>query len=200
MYNKWDAYLKQYAKKHDLPSEYADMGFWRWKVLPPKMVKLADDIKINVKPKASDKLSLKMLKGASPCAAGGYSMEAIVTIPRKYDFSKIEDALRTIGDVSYSDEFEIALLRTKKGTAKVFGGGQVSITAKNAADAEYLFERTVKAFLRSQMCTSCRICEKKCPRKAITIKDGLNVNAEKCNSCGICEKSCMIVHYFNKMI
>jgi len=105
-----------------------------------------------------------------------------------------------LGDVRYSEEFEIALLRTKKGTAKIFGGGQVSVTAKNAADAEFLFERSVKAFLRSQMCSSCRICEKKCPRKAITIKSGLSVDPERCNSCGKCEASCMIVHYFDKMI
>jgi phosphoadenosine phosphosulfate reductase len=127
-------------------------------------------------------------------------MEAIVTVPRNRDFSKIEDAMRTISDVRYSDEFEIAFLRTKNGTAKMFGGGQVSITASNAKNAEHLFERSVKALLRSQMCTSCKICEKKCKRRAITIKDGLNVNPERCNSCGECEASCMVIHYFDKMI
>ena len=200
MYQRWDGYLRRYAKERKLPDEYVDMGFWRWKVLPPKMVKLAEDIDIKILPKASGAMGIKMLKGASPCAAGGFSTEAIVTIPRSRDFACIEDALRTLGDVRYSEEFEIALLRTKKGTAKIFGGGQVSVTAKNAADAEFLFERSVKAFLRSQMCSSCRICEKKCPRKAITIKSGLSVDPERCNSCGKCEASCMIVHYFDKMI
>jgi len=199
MYQKWDGHLRRYAKDRKLPSEYVDLGFWRWKVLPPKMIRLAEDINVKIEPKASDKMSIKMLKGASPCAAGGYSMEAVVTIPRSYDFSKIEDALRTVGEVQYSDEFEIALLRTKKGTAKIFGGGQVSITAKNAADAEFLFERAVKAFLRSQMCTSCKICEKKCPRHAIAIKNGLNVDAERCDSCLKCESSCMISHYYDKL-
>jgi phosphoadenosine phosphosulfate reductase len=198
MHKRWDRHLRRYAEERELPSEYVDMGFWRWKVLPPKMIKLAEDIDVRISP-APGNMSIKMLKGASPCAAGGFSIEAIVTVPRSRDLSRIEDALRTVGDVRYSEEFEIALLRTKKGTAKIFGGGQVSVTAKNIADAEYLFERAVKAFLRSQLCTSCGICEKKCARKAIAIKDGLSVSAERCTSCGRCEASCMIVHYYNKM-
>jgi phosphoadenosine phosphosulfate reductase len=200
MYEKWDTYLRKHAAERGLADEYVSMGFWRWKVLPPKMIKLAEDNNIVIRPKASANMGIKVLKGASPCAAGGYSTEAIVSIPRTRDFSRIEDALRTVGDVRYSEEFEIALLRTKRGTAKVFGGGQVSVTAQNAADAEHLFERTVKAMLRSQMCTSCGICEKKCPRKAIRINNGLYVNADKCNSCGKCERSCMVIHYFDKMM
>ena len=200
MYRKWSAYLKKYAEERGLPPEYADMGFWRWKVLPPKMIKLAEDINIEIRPKAASAMGIRMLKGASPCAAGGYSMEAIVTVPRQRDMSSVEDALRTVGDVKYSEEFEIALLRTKKGTVKMFGGGQVSVTSQRPEDAEELFERSVKALLRSQMCTSCGICEKKCPRKAITVKDGLHVNRDKCTSCGKCEASCMVIHYYDKMI
>jgi len=200
MHRRWESYLERYAETHGLPAEYVRMGFWRWKVLPPKMVKLADEMDLRTEPKAGTGMSIKMLKGASPCAAGGYSMEAIVSIPRTRDLSCVEDALRTAGDVRYSEEFEIALLRTKYGTAKIFGGGQVSVTARNAADAERLFERSVKALLRSQMCTSCGICAKACPRRAITIKDGLRVDKERCTSCGRCERSCMVIHYYDKMM
>jgi phosphoadenosine phosphosulfate reductase len=145
-------------------------------------------------------MKIRMLKGASPCAAGGYSMEAVAAVPRNRDFSRIADAMRTIGDVKYSDEYEIALLKTKKGTAKMFGGGQISVTAQNAADAELLFERSVKALLRSQLCTSCGICGKKCKRNAIRIGNGLQVDGRKCISCGRCESSCMVSHYYDKMM
>jgi len=200
MHREWETYLKKYAKERKLSDEYVSMGFWRWKVLPPKMIKLAEDINLKIEPKTASETRIKMLKGASPCAAGGYSMEAIVTIPRQRDFSCIENSLQTIGNVRYSDEFEIALLKTKKGTVKLFGGGQVSVTAQNAADAEILFERSVKALLRSQMCTLCKICEKTCPRKAITIKDSIKIDKERCSSCGKCEASCMVSHYFDKML
>ncbi|MCL2607793.1 MAG: phosphoadenosine phosphosulfate reductase family protein [Methanomassiliicoccaceae archaeon] len=199
MYGRWNDHLKEYAEHHLLPDKFVDLGFWRWKVLPPKMIKLAEDIDLKISAKNSGKAEMRMLKGASPCAAGGFSMEAIVTVPRSHDFSCIRDAMRTIGDVKYSEEFEIALLRTKKGTAKIFGGGQVSVVAKNAADAEQLFGRSVKAFLRSQMCASCGICAKRCKRKAIRIENGLNVSSERCNSCGECESSCMVIHYYDKI-
>ena len=199
LYAEWEDHLKKYAESNGLPPEYAEMGFWRWKVLPPKMVKLAEGMDLRITPVASA-ASLKMLKGASPCAAGGFSMEAVVTVPRNRDFSFIEDSLRTIGDVRYSEDFETALLKTAKGTAKVFGGGQVSITSKSPENAEVLFERTVKAVLRSQMCTECGICVKTCPRRAIRISKGFRTDRDKCSSCGKCEKSCMVMHYFDKMV
>ncbi len=199
LYGEWEDYLHRYAKDRGLPKEYVDMGFWRWKVLPPKMTLLAEGLNLKMEPVHETGMSMKVLKGATSCAAGGYSMEAVVTIPKNREFSAIEDALRTIGDVKCSDEFEIALLKTPKGTVKIFGGGQVSVTSKMQDDAGYLFERAVKAMLRAQMCTSCGICAKKCRRHAIRIDKGLHVDPNRCISCGECEESCMVVHYYDKI-
>lgn len=127
-------------------------------------------------------------------------MEAVVGVPRNRDFSYVEDALNTIGEVKYSPDFEIILLKTAKGRSKVFGGGQISVTADDAKDAQYLFERTVKGLLRAQLCTSCGICAKGCPRRAIKIAGGMRVDPKACNHCGKCEKSCMVIHYYDKMI
>ena len=198
LFVEWEDKLHSWAEGKGLPSEYVDHGFWRWKVLPPKMVKLAQDLDLRTEPSKVNDISVNMLKGASPCAAGGYSIEAVVTVPRHRDFSFIEDALRTIGKVQYSPEFEIALLRTKIGTVRLFGGGQVSVTASNASDAQILFERAVKALLRSQLCTECGICAKSCPQHCITIAGGMRTD-ERCTSCGKCESSCMVTHYFDKL-
>ena len=200
LHKDWSDFLYRYAEERGLPREYVDMGFWRWKVLPPKMVRLAEDMQLTIKPKGTKGPSMKMLKGASSCAAGGFSVEAIVNVPRSRDFSSIEDALRTVGEVRYSNEFEIALCKNKDSTAKLFGGGQVSVTSKSLDGAKKMFERAVKALLRAQMCTSCGICAKKCARHAITIKDGLHVDPNKCNSCGSCEASCMVAHYYDKVL
>ena len=200
LYRRWEEYLSGYADERGLPKEYADYGFWRWKVLPPKMVRLAEGLEIRPGQVAAKGPCIRMLKGASPCAAGGYSMEAIVGVPRARDFSYVEDALRTVGDVRYSPEFEIAMLRTPGGTAKIFGGGQVSVTSGRKGDAEHLFERSVKALLRAQMCTSCGICAKVCRNRAIRIDGGMRVDPSKCDSCGRCETSCMVVHYYDKLI
>ena len=200
LYDRWEEYLHGYAEQRGLPKEYADMGFWRWKVLPPKMIQLSEEMQITLKPSKVSGPSMKMLKGASPCTAGGYSMEAIVNVPHSRDFSYVEDALRTVGDVKYSSEFEIALLKMPNGRAKLFGGGQVSVTAPDAKNSKKVFERVVKALIRSELCTECGICEKGCPRHAITIKGGMRVDPNRCNSCGRCEKSCMVVHYYDKLM
>lgn len=197
LYNEWESFLREYARSKKLPNEYVDLGLWRWKSLPPKMVKLAEGLDLKVSDTSETKV--KMLKGASPCAAGGYSMEAVVSIPRKRDFSAIEDSLRTAGKVRYSDDFEVALMKNDRGTAKLFGGGQVSITAKDAASAETLFERSVKALLRSQMCTECGICVKACTRNAIRIRDGFRTDPDRCISCGKCERSCVVMHYYDRL-
>ena len=199
MYSGWESYLHEYAGLKGLPSEFADIGFWRWKVLPPKMIQIANEMKLDLKPKKETGLSMKMLKGASPCAAGGFSVEAVISTPSKRDFSYVEDALSVIGDVRYSPEFEIALLKTKEGRSKLFGGGQISVTADTKKDAETLFERTAKALIRAEMCTECGICAKGCPRKAITLKGGFKVDQARCDRCGKCERSCVVVHYFDRI-
>lgn len=200
MYSDWERYLHNYAKRCGLPPEYIDMGFWRWKVLPPKMRQLAEGLELRMVPEGGDGLSMKMLKGASVCVAGGYSMEAVATVPRNRDFSYVEDSLRTVGEVKYSPEFEIALVRTKYGRARLFGGGQVSVTAADAQSAERMFEKAVKALIRAELCTSCGICARSCPHKAIRIKGGMRVDPASCTSCGKCEKACMVVHYYDKIM
>ena len=200
MYSQWEGHLHDHAESKGLPKEYVDIGFWRWKLLPPKMVQIANEMGLDLRPKKGSGPSVRMLKGASPCAAGGYSVEAVIDVPMNRDFSSVEDALMIIGDVRYSPEFEIALLKVPKGRAKLFGGGQVSITADNMKDAEILFERSVKALIRAEMCTECGICAKGCPKKAITIKGGFHVDGKRCNRCGKCERNCMVMHYYDKIM
>jgi len=199
MHSGWEKYLHEHAGSKGLPPEYADMGFWRWKVLPPKMIQIAKELDLDLKPKKAAGPAVKMMKGASPCAAGGYSMEAVIDVPSKRDFSYVEDALSVIGEVRYSPEFEIALLKVKNGRSKLFGGGQISVTAGTEKDAEMIFEKTAKALIRAEMCTECGICEKGCPRKAVMIKGGFKVDQKKCNRCGKCERSCMVVHYYDRI-
>lgn len=42
-------------------------------------------------------------------------------------------------------------------------------------------------------CLGCRLCEKKCPAGAITVKDNhASIDYEKCTGCGICAQSCPV--------
>ena len=161
LYREWEDRLHAYAERKGLPQEYVDMGFWRWKSLPPKMKQLAGDLDIRTEPEKGD-LALKMLKGASVCAAGGFSAEAVLTVPGRTEFGQMAESLLTVGPTKYSPEYEIAMVDSRNGRAKVFGGGQVSITSDTEKGAARLLEDTLKALVRAEMCTSCGICEKAC--------------------------------------
>lgn len=44
----------------------------------------------------------------------------------------------------------------------------------------------------SKQCVACGTCLKKCPRGAITIRNGViaEIDESKCVGCGLCEKAC----------
>ncbi|MDR0524162.1 MAG: phosphoadenosine phosphosulfate reductase family protein [Candidatus Methanoplasma sp.] len=199
-HGRWEGYLRRYAEERGLPPEYASMGFWRWKSLPPKMLALAGELGLRMEPSRKGEPALRMLKGASPCASGGFSIEAVASFPSARDFSYVGDALSTVGEARVSQEFEMAVAKTREGRARVFGGGQISVTAGSAGEAERVFEKALKAVARAEMCTECGICAKACPRRAIRISGGMRVDPERCNRCGKCEKACMLSHYFDKLM
>jgi phosphoadenosine phosphosulfate reductase len=148
----------------------------------------------------SDRMELKWVKGVSPCITGGYSAEGVISVPRKRDFSKVAEALKTVGKVKYSKEYEIALVKTKDSTIKVFGGGQIIATGPTPEKAERIFEAGAKALLRSQLCTQCGICVRNCKTRAITLNNGLMVDEKRCTSCGRCADACVVAHYYDKLV
>lgn len=180
LYGEWDAYLRRYAADRGLPPEYVDMGFWRWKSLPPKMKVLASELDVRTGPEKGD-LSLRMLKGASVCAAGGFSAEAVLTVPGNAGFESMACALATVGPVRIDPEYGIAMVDARRGRAKVFAGGQLSVTSDTEEGARTTLGRVIKALVRAEMCTSCRICQKVCPKKAVKISGGLRIDPEVCN-------------------
>ncbi|MBR2254916.1 MAG: phosphoadenosine phosphosulfate reductase family protein [Candidatus Methanomethylophilaceae archaeon] len=200
LYDRWERYLKLYSDKSGLPPEYVGLGFWRWKAIPPKMQKLADELGLDLKPKREQGASMDMVKGLSSCAAGGYSVESVVHLPQNRSLDYTGEMLKMLGDVKCSEEYGIALLRTPVGRAKVFGGGQITVTSPDRRNADRLFRDTLKAVVRANMCTCCGICAKSCRRHAITIDEGVLVDAAKCNGCGSCSSSCMVLHYYDKLM
>ena len=87
---------------------------------------VAEELHMKVPQMRSDSMELRISKGASPCVAGGFSMEGVLTVPHKRDFSQVAEVLKTVGQVKYSPEFEVVMVKTKNGTLKMFGGGHIS--------------------------------------------------------------------------
>lgn len=47
--DRWETYLNGWAKRNGVTDKYIRHGFWRWEKLPPKMIKLAEELKIDVR-------------------------------------------------------------------------------------------------------------------------------------------------------
>ena len=195
----WEDKLRSWAAENDLPNEFVDYGFWRWKQLPPKMRALAERMKIEAKPKRADTLSLRVIKGVSPCAAGGYSVEAVLEMPQARGLRQTAELLGTIGEVELVEDFGVAMLKSKSGSAKVFAGGQISAVSDDPKNATTLFDDVARAVLRANMCTKCGICVRSCPTGATRLEDSITVDEGRCNQCGKCADSCVVAHYFDKL-
>jgi len=200
LHAKWDEYLKRWSQDLGANEEFVRLGFWRWKVLPAKMRRLAEEIDLMVPQARADRLQLRLVKGISPCVTGGYSVEGVISVPVKRPFGRVAETLKAVGKTRYSDDYEIALTKVGDSTVKAFGGGQVVATARTPEAASRSFEAGVKAFLRAQMCTMCGICAKNCRSGAITLKDGPIVDEEKCTHCGRCVEACVVAHYYDKLV
>ncbi len=195
----WETKLAAWASENQLPRDFVQYGFWRWKQLPPKMRALAERLKIDAKPKRADTLAIHVIKGVSPCAAGGFSIEAVLDMPQPQSLKQVAELLKTVGDVDLVEEFGVAMVGGDMADAKVFAGGQISAVGETTKDASEYFDRVARAVLRAHMCTKCGICVRSCPTGAIKLEDNISVDERKCNQCGKCADSCVVAHYFDKL-
>lgn len=46
--DRWETYLAGWSKKAGVSDEYVKHGMWRWEQLPPKMIKLAEELDIGI--------------------------------------------------------------------------------------------------------------------------------------------------------
>ncbi len=195
----WEQKLDAWAEENGLPRQFVQYGFWRWKQLPPKMRALADRLGMEARPRRADTLELHVIKGVSPCAAGGYSVEAVLRMPEARGLGQVSELLKTVGDVELVEDFGVAMVRSKDADAKVFAGGQISSVGGTPGDATRFFDEVARAVLRANMCTKCGICVRTCPQKAIKLEESITVDEHACTRCGKCAESCVVAHYFDKL-
>ncbi len=198
MHARWNAFLLEWAKTRGLSKEFIEHGFWRWKELPPKMLRLAEELGISVlaKEKAED-FEIEVVSGISPCKAGGFSVEAGVKGIKEKEAA---DFINVLGKTVYAEELGMVLVKTGTGTVKFFSNGNLIVSSETKEKAVQLFKETAKQLVRLSRCTGCGICEKACPVGAVSIKEGKPLVSEACIRCGKCMESCVVTRYFDKIV
>ncbi|MEM0449907.1 MAG: phosphoadenosine phosphosulfate reductase family protein [Methanomassiliicoccales archaeon] len=200
LHSQWNRWLEKWAEQHSVSHEYVRLGFWRWKVLPPKMRKLANEIGLQAPSHRADTLEMHIVKGISPCVNGGYSIEGIISTPSHGPFSRVGETLKVVGKSHISEDLGVAMARISDTTVKVFAGGQIIANSPSPVKAQKAFEMGAKAYLRAHLCTRCGICIKNCPVKAVRIDDGIAIDDKRCIHCTRCMEACVVAHYFDKLI
>ena len=198
MHEKWNTFLLKWAKARGLSEKFVEHGFWRWKELPPKMLRLAEELGVSViaKENAED-FEITVVAGISPCRAGGFSIEAGVKGIREKEAA---DFMNVLGSTVYAEELGMLLVKTGKGTVKFFSNGNLLVSSETKEQAVSLFKDTAKQFVRISRCTGCGICLKTCPLGAVSVNEKKPSVSEACIRCGKCTESCVVTRYFNKLV
>lgn len=199
---KWRETLLAEGRKAGLDERAMAMGAWRWKALPPKMKELlaASGIGPASRP-VEAQAGLVTVAGISPCATGGYTVDAMLRLPAPLMLGRAANLLHMLGDVRYSEEMGVALVRKGGMSAKLFESGQIVITGPGPDDVRRFLQGIVGLAMRASMCSRCGICVRSCPKKALKLEDTApELDTSRCSRCLKCGRSCVLVHYTDRMV
>ncbi len=196
LYEKWNSYLLSWAAEQGLSPAYIEHGFWRWKEHPPKMVQLAKQLGIDIEPVTiKNRLKIDLVSGMSACRFGDFTIEATV---EGINLSDVAAVLNIMGEITYSRELGMVLVKNDRGSVKLFSSGSVKVTAEDQENARALLEELTRQLLRITGCTLCGICLKACPVNAIEI--GTLIIKDNCIHCGKCTKACVVAKYSHHIL
>lgn len=197
LHARWHAYLLKWASKKGFPGSFVEQGFWRWKEMPPKMLKLAEELGIRYDvPEVNEGFRVESVSGVSPCTNGGFTVEANIGGVSLQDAA---DVLHIIGSVKASDNMGMLLVKVDNATVKFFSSGNLLVTADSREKATEVFRQVVLQLMRVCMCTRCGICQGVCPVDAIEVDDmrGLYIS-DACIRCGKCIEPCVVLKYASR--
>ncbi|MFQ5831474.1 MAG: phosphoadenosine phosphosulfate reductase family protein [Candidatus Thorarchaeota archaeon] len=190
LHTRWREELNRWAQKLGLPEEWVDMGFWRWKRLPPGQLGMIDSLGLEIEadsPGRKEGLDLTAVKGVSPCVESGFSFEG--QFSAGIDLDRVSKLAPIFGKTKVSQE--LGALRTKSGenTISLFSSGSLVIRGNSNLEVDQLARQAERAVKRSLFCQACGTCVPQCEQDALNLNEGMiAVDEAKCTNCLKCDQ------------
>jgi len=203
LHARWSNAIREEGAKQGLEAKAVSLGAWRWKALPPKMKELLASAGISIRPRSEEgRARLEVVGGISPCITGGFTVDATLRLPVPVSLARTANLLNMLGEVRYSEDMGVVLVRKGSMSAKLFESGQIVVTGTSPGDVRAFLREVVGIVMRGSMCSHCGICVRGCPKKALRpdAEKVPELDASKCTRCMKCGKSCVLVHYADKMV
>ncbi len=190
LYARWHNFLLDWAEKQGLPREWATLGFWRWKHLPPAQRELAERLGLSLRPvrdAPTEMLSLRIVKGVSPCVSAGFSVEG--QFSSSVDIERVRRLLPIFGRLSVSESLGGVRIATDKTSIVLFSSGSLTIRGPDEQTVRKLVTPVERAVRRALFCQGCGSCVPQCPHNALYLgPDGkIAVDSKRCTHCLQCD-------------
>ncbi|MGY5853299.1 MAG: phosphoadenosine phosphosulfate reductase family protein [Candidatus Thorarchaeota archaeon] len=190
LYDRLMAKLHEQAKLHGFPEEWVELGFWRWKNIPKGQMELIKKLGLSIEPERTSprqKLELNIVKGVSPCASSGFSLEGQFT--GGLDLNMISRLMPIFGETKFSEELGALRTKRKKNTITLFNSGSMVIRGEDEAEIERLSRQVERTIHRAMFCQACGSCVPQCEHGALSLEnDRILADKEKCTTCLNCDK------------
>ena len=197
LYERWMKFLKGWAEKYNLSTEWAERGFWRWRKFKEKgQLNLATELGIpetKITWQTDKKLVFHLTQGVNPCQDGSFAIEG--RIEGYLDTVPIINQLGIISPMKYSETLGVISLRSADLSLNLFSDG--TLTIRGAKDkVEKDLELILSLIKRANECIGCGNCISQCVNKAITLNENRSwIDPKLCNHCRACLEKCPIIKY-----
>ncbi|AIF69320.1 hypothetical protein PAP_04545 [Palaeococcus pacificus DY20341] len=179
LWDKWESELEKWRKRFDLPKEWVDYGFWRWKRLTDGQRALANELGIEI----PEKRVWEPLQYTIKENEENY----VVTFNTRINLKRIEEVAPILGDVERGEDY------IRAGSIVFKEDGAIANEEREAVRAYYLIKRAYE-------CVGCGVCVGRCPENALSINTKTRkivVDYSKCTHCRECMKVCPLLKIKN---
>ncbi|MHA1585240.1 MAG: phosphoadenosine phosphosulfate reductase domain-containing protein [Promethearchaeota archaeon] len=209
LHKRWFDYLESYSEKYNLPSEWVDLGLWRFKHYAPQWRDLINKLNIDINFSAADPsapLEFQVTKGFSPCLQTGYSVKGRFSEP--LNLRKIMQYIPAFTDgAEFDNELNVITIKSiYKGQTyrlNIFPDGSIFLLSPSQEfDSTGLLKLLIATAFRAHFCNQCKTCISVCPQHAIQLAvapdEGVRINPDLCSHCTICLTHCPLFQVAKK--